>query len=53
MNRVKELLKTNPKRFINEPKHPNHMVNLPNTIGLRPIYISALNGHLDVRIDIA
>ena len=42
------MLAKNPKRFMLEPSNPNHMVNLPNTLGLRPIYIAAINGHLNV-----
>ena len=46
---IKSMVEKNPKRHLMEPGNEKHLLNCPNTFGLNPVYIAALNGHLEVR----
>lgn len=48
MTAVKEYLENDPKRHMYEVNNPKHLVNHENSFGLRPLYVAALHGHIEV-----
>jgi len=45
---MKELIQTDPKKYILEPDDPFFILNHKNNNGHTPLYIAAKNGNLDV-----
>ena len=42
------MVENDPKRHMYNNDSPNHLLNFPNSLGLTPLYVAALNGHLNV-----
>jgi ankyrin repeat protein len=42
------MLENDPKRHMYDISNPNHVLNHANSLGHTPLYVAALNGHLDI-----
>lgn len=45
---IKNIIDTDPKKYLRDPKDPEHFLNSRNTKGLTPLYVSCKNGNLEV-----
>lgn len=48
LDRIKHMIDDNPKKHMYEVNNPKHLLNCPNSLGLTPLYVACLNGHLEV-----
>jgi hypothetical protein len=44
------MIDEDPKRHMFDVNNKKHLLNFPNSLGLTPLYVAAMNGHLNVII---